>query len=171
MTTRKQVQKLATIHKSEEAIRHERDGRNAIAAALDWEDRGTCQYIEEESGIELEFSDGMGIHRPPFLSDEWKACRERRATNTECAVTEFSYHSTTTIDVRKPVPQQVAKWLRREAARMLKAADKIEAIEDIRDLKTIRALVAGKLAIVSEPKTGDDEYTYEPVPNKRKADV
>lgn len=45
------------------------------------------------------------------------------------------------IDLRKPVPAQVAKWLRRVARDLSAAADRIDLIEDGRDLKAIRKMV------------------------------
>jgi hypothetical protein len=63
------------------------------------------------------------------------------ATNEECAPWRFEVLFKDEVDRRKPIPAHVAKLLRRRSARLVAAADAVDAIEDWRDLRLIRKIV------------------------------
>lgn len=66
----------------------------------------------------------------------------RTATNEECCFGEGSLLlQPLKIDLRNPIPQQVARWLRTIASDLTEAADRVELIEDGRDLRAIRQMV------------------------------
>ena len=73
----------------------------------------------------------------------------RASTNEEaCIGTGEIVAPRLAIDLRKPVPNQVAKWLRRIARDLTASADQIDLIEDGRDLKAIRKLVKGPQNVI-----------------------
>ncbi|WP_373653374.1 hypothetical protein [Schlesneria sp. DSM 10557] len=66
----------------------------------------------------------------------------RPATNEEAATLCYSwYPQKGEFDLRKPLPSQVAEWLREQSALMLAAAEAIETVPDDRDLDRIASMV------------------------------
>ena len=97
-----------------------------------------------------ETSEMLELCRPCGIAHEdVGASRWRPATNEEsCIGTGELVAPKLAIDLRKPVPNQVTKWLRRIARDLNASADSVELIEDGRDLKAIRKLVKGPQNVI-----------------------
>lgn len=95
-----------------------------------------CEIMDTSGMIEL--SRPCGIER-----EESKDERSFRAsTNEECCFGDADlFAPKLVIDLRNPIPQQVARWLRSIASDLTEAADRVELIEDGRDFRAIRQMV------------------------------
>lgn len=93
----------------------------------------TDEIEEDPSGL-------FTVYGPHVL--EIGRLRGSKSTSTEqCAEVSVALGlPMESFDARKKLPRQVAKWVRQMAARLQEAADRIEAIDDDRDLKAIRKL-------------------------------
>jgi len=79
----------------------------------------------------------------------------RRATNLECSMIDVDWiQAGATLDLRKNLPKQVAKWLRSMAAKIIASADAVDSVTDDRNLKEIKAIVSGTMPAVSMSKAG-----------------
>ncbi|WP_010581923.1 hypothetical protein [Schlesneria paludicola] len=106
----------------------------------------SCIAIDEKTdGIVFEHGGFNGLRR----AEKGEPSNEhgyREATNIECAELMINWcPPNAVVDLRKPLPQQIVVWLREIAAVSQECADAVEAIEDTRDLRAIRRIVATKV--------------------------
>jgi len=69
-------------------------------------------------------------------------CVMRTATNAECASWNVDLNLQGRFDLRKPLPGQIGQWLRTQGTRLGKAAATVESLQDDRNRRIIRKLVA-----------------------------
>jgi hypothetical protein len=125
-------------------VRDDEPKRNPMADAMET----LSHFVEEEiadafvnaTGEGSSFTDGNNSHG--VICGRGIGAKDRTATNEECAVWYVDIDLTATFDLRKKLPPQVAKWLRKQAAAFIKAAESIEVLDDDRNMKVIRKLVA-----------------------------
>lgn len=118
----------------------ERDPRNPVGETLE-----RLTYTVEESimgaidsrlGDRATLTDGA-ISRGIVYENGSR----RVATNEEAANWSFDLSLSGSIDRRKPMPIQFAKWLRKQAAQLAKIADSVEEIQDGSNRKILRQVV------------------------------
>ena len=102
---------------------------------------GIFQQIESQIGLIA--GDACFDHAGPCGMRHVPGDGCRRSTNDECSEWNINVFFFTTVDTRKPIPIVIAEWLRKTSATMLEVAETVEAIEETRDLRRIRAVVSG----------------------------
>jgi len=125
-------------------VRDDEPKRNPMADAMET----LSHFVEEEiadafvnaTGQGSCFTDGNNSHG--VICGRGIGEKDRTATNEECAVWYVDIDLTAMFDLRKKLPPQVAKWLRKQANAFINAADSIEALDDDRNMAVIRKLVA-----------------------------
>ena len=69
------------------------------------------------------------------------------ATDDECCQWRAQVTLGEEFDVRHPLPEQVAAWLREQASQLMDAAERIAGVDDLRDLSLLRRYVDGDDAV------------------------
>lgn len=117
--------------------------RNQIAATLERMTFETEDSIQDTVAGEL--GEGTYLTDSPSSSGhvyERGSYGPRTATNEESATWSFDLSLNGTVDRRKPIPSQFARWLRKRSAQLARAADRISDIPDNSDRRLIRKIVA-----------------------------
>lgn len=120
--------------------------QNPLAYRLDKLSRPTINLIDQaaDSATTVVLLECGGF-TAFLLADEGEDCDEdgwRAATDEEAATLTYQWYPTMgEFDLRKPLPSQVAEWLRVQADLMSRAAEAIATVTDDRDLNLIISMV------------------------------
>jgi hypothetical protein len=125
-------------------VRDDEPKRNPMADAMETLSHDVeiniADTFSEMIGGRSSITDGVdssGLIHSRTLGEE-----PRPATNEECATWFADIALEAKFDRRKKLPPQVAKWLRKQAAAFIKAAESIEVLDDDRNMAVIRKLIA-----------------------------
>lgn len=127
----------------EEYMRSESVCGNSVADLLNntlcWtSERAIQETVAEALGGNSSMEDS---HRSGgWVYDEER--QKRRRTNEECATWIYDLSVEGKADLRRPLPPQVAKWLREVARKLINVASEVETITDDRNLDFIKKVIA-----------------------------